>query len=118
MTDTQKQYYKEMLSRGRLIPLRIEDKLSGFITFFIGNFNPEKYIKKQQWTLIDDEYWGDICYIDQLFFYKGDIKNHGLQIWRELLNYIRQSFPKIKTIRWVRYKNGKVNVFYKNIRSG
>lgn len=116
MNNKQKQYYYEMAKRGRMFHYKKDGRLVCFITYFIGNGNPKKYIDREAWTIIDDEPRGNVFYIDQLLTDKNrDNPYLSLDVWRSVKQFIRREYPNIKYIRWNRWKNEKVNVYRKEI---
>jgi len=114
MDESQKQYYHDMLSRGRGT-LGIKDgHLVGIVTYFVGD-DDEKYLTCHvPWTVVDDDPNGTTLYIDQLLVYKG--RSTAGYIHREftkLLKELKQKFPNIKRVKWVRVgaqfrKHGKI----------
>jgi len=114
-----KVYYHEMLLRDRLIPITKNDKLIGFITYYIGSIeNVNRYVRDDPWTIIDDEpTTGEICYVDQMITNK-ESKNHAYswQVLKMLVTYIGEKYPQVKFIRWNRYKQGEARVHFKDIR--
>jgi hypothetical protein len=104
-------YFREMLKRGRFFPLIYEGKLHAFITYFIGNENEEKYIRDDPWSVIEDEPWGCICYIDQVWTSK-DKKNpqRSFNAWKRFKEYIKKEYPSVRYFRWNRWnkKTGKL----------
>lgn len=66
MTDTQVSYYHKMKERNRLLPITIDKKLKGVITFYIGSFS-DNYIRDNSWEVVNDEPdTGTVCFIDHL----------------------------------------------------
>src|SRR3990167_9732585 len=111
MTDKQKSYYTEMAKRNRLIMLYVNGENAGLITFFIGNGKSEKYIERDNWSVVEDEPSGDTVYIDQLLTSKEeDNVFASLSVWRDVKSYFRDKFPLAKIIRWNRWKNRGVNI--------
>ena len=110
-------YYKEMLRRNRLLPIFVENKMKCFITYFIGNGNIDKYVKKDSWVAMDDEpKTGDTAYIDQLISdHKTDNHKYSKIVWDTLVNHIKENYPQVRQIRWNRLKNGIVKVYRKEI---
>ena len=98
-----KEYYKEMEKRNRLIPIRKDGFLKGIITFYVGD-DDNKYIRNDPWTVLDDEpKTGKTIYIDQL------ITNHhkentkcAIKVWSHLKGYFKMRFPQIEQIKWAR----------------
>lgn len=114
MDESQKQYYHEMIKRGRGT-LGIKDgHLIGVVTYFVGD-DDDKYLKfHTPWTIVDDDPNGTTLYIDQLLVYKDKSTGHSLQ--RELTKLIKElkrQFPNVKRVKWVRVgaqfrKHGKI----------
>jgi hypothetical protein len=117
MDDYQKFYYRAMLRRNRLVPLRYDGKFIGFVTFFIGNGNPSKYIRDDSWSLVDDEPLGDTCYIDHIIGSK-DTNNHrySIRAYNDFKQYIRDNFPNVRLIRGNRFRRNKLTVHRRRIR--
>lgn len=112
MTDKQKQYYFEMAKRGRMFHYKKDNRLVCFITYFLSNGEPTKYINREPWTIIDDEPEGDVLYIDQLLTDKNrDNPYLSYEIWREIKQFVREFYPNIKYIRHNRFKNGFAKPF-------
>ena len=123
MTETDKLYYYEMLERDRLIPFFIHcydketktdyDKLICFISFYITN-NPDRYIQRDNpWSVEEDEpEIGKIAYIDQIWSDKKTYNHrYSFEVWKRLVNFIKQNFPKVEEIYWHRWKNDKLFKF-------
>lgn len=109
MTEKQKGYYLEMAKNSRLIPLRINDKVKGIITFFIGSGYPDRYINRDPWEVVNDEPNGDTIYIDQLLTSKDEENPYySLYVWKDIKNHFRQNYPYVKYIRWNRWRNERV----------
>jgi hypothetical protein len=105
MDDKQIQYYFEMKKRGRLIHLTTEFNGNGILTYFIGNGVPEKYQKRDMWSIIEDEPNGDTIYCDQLITGHSKLPTRiAIGIWRDIKRYFKSKYPNIDKIRWVRVK--------------
>lgn len=118
MTNQQLQYYYEMAKRRRMFHYKHNERLVCFITYFIGNGNPKKYLDRKPWTVIDDEPGGNVLYIDQLLTDKSrDNVYLSLRIWDDIKEFIKHSFPAIKYICWNRFKRewGKPKTFREGI---
>lgn len=113
-----KVYYEQMLSKGRLIPFHVGEKLACFLTFYIGNSGSEyKFVREDMWEVLDDNPDGSVCYVDQLLTSKDkDNPRVSYEIWRRFKQYIRHNFKNVRVIRWNRFKDGKVTVYQKEIR--
>ena len=113
------EYYFEMKRRNRLIPVRDKNGcLAGFFTFFIGNGNPQKYVNKDSWSVVDDETNGDTCYIDHLIRnteYKQRV--NSFSVWKSLKQYIKLNYPLVNKLRWNRWKNNKVKTHLKYLKN-
>ncbi len=107
MDDYQKAYYKEMRRKDRLVPFIVDGKTHGFVTFFIGNGNVEKYVREDMWSVVDDEPLGDTCYVDHLITNK-DRKNcgHAHKCFSTFVDLIKNKYPNVKRLRWNRVKEG------------
>lgn len=112
-----KQYYDEMLKKGRLIPFFKGDKLICFITFYLGTENDtDKFIRDNMWSIEEDNIEGDVCFIDQLLTSKAkENPRLSYEIWARFKKYIKINFPKVKNIQWNRYSNGFVKTYRKTI---
>jgi len=105
MTNEQKQYYYEMAKRDRLLMLYVNGKSEGLLTFFIGNGSPEKYIRDDMWSVVNDDPKGNTCYIDHLLTSKDRNNPYAsLYVWHNIKNHIKNNYPLVKRIRWNRYK--------------
>jgi len=119
MTETDKLYYGEMLKRDRLIPFFVRDKLICFISFYITN-NPDKFIQRNNpWSVEEDEpETGKIAYIDQIWSDKKKYNHrYSFEVWKRLINFIKQNFPKVEEIYWHRWKNDIIKVFKKELKN-
>jgi len=107
-----------MAQRNRLIPILINDRLSGFITFYIGNGNPDKYVRDDMWSVVDDEPEGNICYIDHLITDKSlpNRNKYAISVFRYFTKCIKNRFPKVNKLRWNRVKGGVSHVRNKCIK--
>lgn len=115
MTSKQIEYYYEMIAKDRFVPIIINGKVRGFITYFIGGNDSCKYIRNNPWSIVDDEpTHGTICYIDQCISNKS-INNakYSMQVFNEFIGHIRRKFPRVHTIRWNRFKNKKLYIYHK-----
>ena len=116
MNDYQKAYYHKMKERGRLIPIRNNNKMIGLLTFFIGNGDASKYVREDSWSVVEDGVNGNTCYIDHLVGSKGiSYAQDSLKIWSYLKHYWKSNFKNVKKIRWNRVKNNRVKVYETNI---
>ena len=113
MTDTQILYYHIMLKNKRLLPITVDGKLRGLITFYIGSV-ADKYIRDDPWEVVNDEpETGTICFIDQLITDKAkNNSEYSFMVWGILKDYITDNYPHIRFIRWNRYKKGVRYAFY------
>ncbi len=115
MTETDKLYYKEMLTKGRLIPFIKNNELIGFVSFFLTN-NPERYIQRDNpWSVEDDEETGTVFLIDQVWSNRKT-HNYSLGVWKKLINFVKLNYPLVNTIRWNRWKNSRLYIFNKEIK--
>lgn len=106
-----------MLLKKRLIPIVDNEKTIGLITFYIGNGDTNKYVRDDPWSILDDEpNDGTVCYIDQCITNK-EASNHNFswRVWRHINDYIRQTYPRVRVIRWNRLKGGIPHVYYHRI---
>ena len=111
MNYLQRQYYQEMLGKGRLIPFTYNNRLVCFITYWITNED-----SKNPWLMIEEEPNGNVCYIDQLITNKhSENPKLSYSIWQKFRTYVKIKHPSVTQIRWRRFKGGKVNVYNKDI---
>jgi len=111
------EYYGNMLEKNRLVPVIYNNELISFVTFYIGNSEDErKYVRDDMWSVIDDDINGDTCFVDQAWSNK-EIKcnGHQFRICKQFYDYVKNNFKNVKTIRWNRWKNNKVNIYTKEI---
>lgn len=118
MNEHQRDYYNLMRSKDRMIVMRdLECNALGFITYYIGDCNEEKYIRDNPWSILEDEpNTGTIAYIDQMITNKD--KNNvklSLDVFNRLKWYLKTKHPQITHIRWNRYKGGKTHVYFESI---
>ena len=105
MTNEQLQYYFDMEKMGRMFHYKKDSRLVCIITYFIGNGNPDKYVDRYAWSVIKDDPNGNTLYIDQLLTDKNRDNSYlSLEIWHNLKQFIRNTYPNIKHIRHNRYK--------------
>ena len=103
MDDKQIQYYFEMKKRGRLLHLSTEDGRNGILTYFIGNGNPDKYQKREMWSIVNDEPNGDTIYCDQLITDHNKLNAYiGISMWKEIKRYFKSKYHNIDKIRWIK----------------
>lgn len=116
MTEAQLGYYDKMVAKDRLVPVFAGDKLRGVITFYIGS-DAAKYVRDDPWTVLEDEpQTGTVCFIDQLISnHDKDNARWSFNVWHQFKQHIRETYPKVRVIRWNRYKNGEVYVFHSRI---
>lgn len=97
-----KEYYNEMVRRGRAIMyFSDENKLLGIVTFLVGSDDDKYLLQRDPWTVIQDDPAGDTVYVDQLITVGGEHKN----VRRELKKAIEEwktKFPNIKQVKWTR----------------
>jgi hypothetical protein len=116
MTETEILYYKEMLERNRLLSFFDKGKMKCLITYFIGNGNPDKYQKRDMFTVIDDEpETGNICYVDHLISDRKVNHKYSKVVWSFLITHIKDAHPQVKQLSWKRFKNGIVLTYKKEI---
>ncbi len=107
-----------MLKKGRAIPIMRDGKMSIIVTFYIGNGNPNKYIDRDPWSVIEDEPdTGDTVYIDQMISDKNQ-ENVRLihSLFSEVNKSIKDNFPQVRYMRWNRYKGGITRVYKRIIK--
>jgi len=102
-------YYRKMLEKNRLIPFYHNGKLKAIITFYITN-DDERFIKADPWEVLDDEEDGFICYVAQLISDR-DCSPLSFKIWNDFKKYIENNFKNVEIIKWSRYKGGKVKTY-------
>ncbi len=109
-----KQYYKDMLARDRGVLIVRENHLCGIVTFFVGNDDMKFLMEHTPWTLEEDDPMGTTLYIDQFIAYKqNSMGRHIHEEFSDGLKELRDKFPNIKTVKWVRVgaqfrKHGKI----------
>ena len=106
-----------MLNKNRLLPIKINRRFIGVITFFVDDESKaEKYIQRESWSIINDNFLGNTIFLDHCIT-NGDIENakYSLQIYRDLKNYFRRNFKNIKQIRWNRWKNDRLTVYKEDL---
>lgn len=116
MTETDRLYYKEMLKNNRLLPFVRDGKLICFISFYITN-DPEKYIQRNNpWSVEEDKpETGKFAVIDQLWSNK-EAHKYSFEIWKNLVEFIKNNYPLVKKLRWNRWKNNKLYKFNVSIK--
>lgn len=109
MIDSRRKYYDEMLAKGRLIPIIIEDRFLGFITFYITNYE-NRFNNVDPWAVLEDDPNGNKLYIAQLMT-DSNRENPSIFLsnWNGFIKYIKNKFPNIKYIFWRRW-NKRRNV--------
>ena len=108
-----------MAAKERLVPVLDDvNKVIGFMTFYIGNGNVDKYIRHDMWSVLDDEPdTGEICYVDQLITNKDKLNpKRSFKTFNLFKQMIKERFPQVHTIRWNRYKKGRVHVYNTSIK--
>lgn len=108
-----------MTLRGRLVPILDNgNHVIGFITFYIGDNDTNKYVRDDMWSVVEDEPLnGTICYVDHLITNKDKLNaKKALFVFEVFKQMIKDRFPQVRTIRWNRYKNGGAHVYYKSIK--
>ena len=106
-----------MKEMNRIFPLRDNSgHMFGLITFYLGNGNPDKYVRDDMWKVLQDEgEKGDTVYVDQVLCDKDT--NHfkySFKIWKQFKSFLKQ-YKNIKSIRWNRFKDKKHYIFRKEI---
>jgi len=111
-----KQFYDEMLVRGRLIPFFHQDKLVCLFTFYITD-DETPYIQADPWMAQDDNPDGRICYVSQLLTLK-EKENFKLAftVWHRFKVYIKTNFPNVRQISWRRWDGEITRLYKKEIR--
>lgn len=114
-----KEYYNAMMAKGRLMPFFIKNKMHGFVTFYIGSEHDEsKFVRNNMWDVLEDNPYGSVAYIDQLWTNDDDInKKFFRKGWIAFRRFIKDTFPRVKLIRWNRWykENNIVKVYKKEI---
>ena len=103
MDESQKQYYQDMIKRGRGTLILKDGHLVSVVTYFVGDDDDKYLLFHTPWTLVDDDPEGTTLYIDQFLTYKG--RSTSRYIHREftkLLKELKKQFPNIKRAKWVR----------------
>ena len=114
MDESQRKYYDDMLARDRGVLIIRDGKLSGIVTFFVGDDDAKFLLYHEPWTIVDDNPLGTVLYIDQFLAYKG--RSMMSQIHREFsggLKELKKKFPNITKVKWIRVgaqfrKHGKI----------
>lgn len=117
MDKDQADYYKKMYRKDRLMSFGDDGGIRCYITFYICN-DPSIYIQRDnQWKYILDDVSGSICYIDHLITKKRpDNTKHTFEVWNLFKYYIADTFPNVTHLRWNRYKNKKLYIYYDKLR--
>ena len=113
-----KEYYPTMLHRNRLVPFKYNGRLVCIITFYLGD-DREVFIRTDPWTVMDDNEYGSVCYIDQLITDNYAENAHlSYGIWHDFKEYIKSRYPNVNQITWVRYhsKTGGRHVQIANLK--
>ena len=117
MKTERKQYYFDMMAKGRLMPIVIEDRFLGFITFYITN-DESVYADADPWDVLEDNSEGHICYIAQLLTDKNS-KNPSIFFskWCSFKEHIKRNFPSVDTVCWRRFNKKKevVRIYKKEL---
>jgi len=108
-----KTYYNEMLKKERLLPIKSQGVISGFLSFYITN-DDEKYIKADPYAVLDDDPNGEICYVAQVIVPK-EVEN-PIRIWSNFKKHIKDNFGNVKYIHWNRGKNGTMYSYIKELK--
>jgi len=104
--SSHKPYYDEMKNKGRLIPIIHNDRMCGFFTFYIDTKENEYKYNNNPWTSIKDDPEGSVCYIDQLITDNhSDNPKLAYRTWMNFKKLIKTNYPKVKIIRWNRWKS-------------
>ena len=106
-----------MLNKNRLLPFFHNNKLFGFVSFYIGNENDNnKFIRENMWSILEDNANGSICWIDQLWGTQNhNYSKYSFEIWKMLKDFLKLNFPSVSIIHWNRWKNNKRYTFIKKI---
>ncbi len=111
MDTQQRQYYKDMLHKNRLIPFMDEDK--SIFTFSLTN-DTAKYLRDDPWEVIEHNPDGRICYIEQCVSNKKTV--NPFRAWHYLKEEIIKRFPQVEFIYWVRYKDEQIQRYLYKIK--
>ena len=107
-------YYNKMLLKERLIPIRIEDKLIGLITYYIGD-NTDRFVRNNPFDVLEDDENGRGVYIDQLIVDGNVNQKKAFRALRMLKLILQEKHPNAEYIRWNRHKKGVSNIYYRRI---
>ncbi len=103
MIALRKDYYFQMLQKGRLMPFFDGKRMVAFITFYITN-NMRRYVEADPWAVLDDDCHGDVCYISQMLTTRNkDDGRLNFQVWHRFKEYIKKNFGNVKSIHWRRW---------------
>lgn len=106
MDVSQKLYYQLMLGMHRAYLITRNDHLVAVVTYLIGN-DDDKYLhNREPWTIIKDEPWGKTAYIDQLIVKDHDSLPYIHREFSNLIMRLRQEFPQIERVKWIRVGAG------------
>lgn len=112
-----KQYYEEMLKKGRLMPFVSNGKLHGFLTFYITD-DESIYAEADPWAVLEDNPNGHIVYLAQLLTDK-DPDNVRLihRHYHGFIKYIKENFKNVDTAYWRQwdFKNKSLRIYKKEI---
>ena len=117
MNKHQSDYYTQMFHNERLMCFKEEDTFKCFMTFYICN-DAEPYVSRDdQWQVYPDNPRGSICYIDHLLTDKGEENpSLSLETFSIFKNYILKTFPRVTHLRWNRWKNNKLYIYFKKLK--
>ena len=95
-------YYRNMMDMDRLIPLTLDGKICGVITYLLCR-SPDAVHGKDPWTIDLSIPEGNEAYIEQLIVKSYMTVQDSLKIFRCLIRIIQEKHPDVSVIFWRRY---------------
>lgn len=96
MDEHQINYYHIMFSKNRLIPIYTNNKVSALLTYFLG----DKDDRQDMWDIPAENKESTTLNIDHLLSRDKNNKYYAIQIWHDIKEYFKKTFPHIKEIKW------------------
>ncbi len=89
-------YLKEMLKRNRVMVVKDGENIEAILFYFLTE-NPEKFLKKGRWSILNDDQEASKIYIDKMV-----CKKTNRQMVRKIQDAIESQFPNVNVGVWHR----------------
>lgn len=117
MIVERRKYYHEMIKRDRLMPIIVEGRFAGMITFYLTD-NEIELDNIDSWEILEDNPKGKVVSVRQMVTdFNLYNSKFSFKTLKNFITYLKNKFPQVKYIHWRRWnkKNNIIKVYKKEI---